>query len=96
MVRLHMLHNQVVGSLVAEDPLDVRLPGLEEARIDGVHHRGLLSTENHIAVVRHAQRNDILPLEKVNVVVVHANILDGIRDVLLNLHFLLPLLNPCT
>ncbi len=75
-VRLHVLDDEVVGGLPAEDAGDVGGPGIVEAAVHGVHHGRLLAAQDDVAVVGHAARDDVLPLEKIDVVVVHAHVFD--------------------
>ena len=78
-VRLHVLHHEVVGRAAGERRLDVGEPGVAEALIHRVHH-GDLPVDDHVAVVGHAARDDVLSLEEVDVVVVHADVLDVVAD----------------
>ena len=73
MVRLHVVYHEIVGGFAARRRLDVLQPFAAKAGIDGVHHRRLRVIDE-VAVVRHAARHGVLPLEKVDLVVVHSNV----------------------
>ena len=86
MIRLHVLDDEIVRLAVPEDISDVLEPLIAKV---GVHriHDGDFVARNHIGIVRHPQRNDILPLKKVNLMVIHTDI----GNVGPNLHFQLGL-----
>ena len=65
------MDHKIVGGASAGHRLDVLQPLVAEASIDRIHHRRL-GILDEIAVVGHAQRNHVLTLEKVDIMVVHA------------------------
>ena len=80
-VGLHVLDDEIVRSLVAEDLVDVVKPLVCEMLVHGVEDRAL-RVENRIRVVGHPVGDGVLALEKVNLVVVNAYV----ADVVCNLH----------
>ena len=73
MIRLHVLHHQVVRLPAAQHGLDILQPLLAEARIHRVHH-GNLVIHNHIGIICHAIGHQVLALEQIHPVVIHAHI----------------------
>ena len=80
-VRLHVLDDQIVDRRLADLVLDVLQPLVPETLVDRVEDDGLLVL-HEIGVVGHPERHHVLPLEQVDLVVIHANVL----DVFCNLH----------
>ena len=85
MVGLHMLHHQVVGLAAAQGVFNVLEPFAGLLLVDGVHD-GDLVVENHIGIVAHAVGHHILTLEEIHLVVVGADINNGIGDFFQHLH----------
>ena len=81
-----MLHDEVVRRTARESGVQLVHPLLAEADFDGVHDGDLL-VEDDVAVVRHAAGDFVQALEQVDVVVVHADVLDVVGD--LDLHSVL-------
>ena len=79
-VRLHVLNDEVVDRRVADLGADVREPGLAEAGVDGIEHE-CLRVLDKVGIVGHSARHDVLPLEEVYVMIVHADVLDVFGDV---------------
>ena len=73
MVRLHVLHHQIIQLPGPQHSGNVFQPLLPEVLIHGVHH-GYLLIQNHIGIVRHAIGHHILSLEQIHLMVVHADI----------------------
>ena len=86
MVRLHMLHHQIIRLSVSQHGGDVFQPLCAEVGIHRVHDGNLL-VQNHIGVVRHAAGHHILPLEQVNLMVVDTYITNIIGNHVFILHF---------
>ena len=81
MIGLHVLHDQIVRLSAAENGLEVSQPLFSEVLVNSVHDRDLL-VHDDIGIVRHSERNHILSLEQVYLMIINANIL----DVICNLH----------
>ena len=79
MVGLHVVDDEIVD-LVCRGR-DVLEPLVAKARIDRVHHGDLLALD-YIGIVGHAERNLELAFEKVDVMIVDADI----HDIICNLH----------
>ena len=79
MIRLHVLHHQIVRLPAIQHSGDVTQPFLPKTGIHRVHHGDLL-IQNHIGIVSHAIGHHILALEQVNLVVIHAHIADIIGN----------------
>ena len=75
MVGFHMLDNQVIRLASAKSFRHIVQPLMGKMNVHRVHH-GDLVVQQHIGIVGHAVRNDILSLEQVYLMVIHANILD--------------------
>ena len=73
MVRLHVLHDQVVGRALAQCGGDLGDPLVGKMGIDAVHD-GDLVVADQVRVVRHAVGHIVLALKQVNKVVVDADI----------------------
>ena len=86
MIRLHVLYHKIIGRAISQLALDIVKPLMGKPCVDRVHDRNFCVNDN-IRIVRHAVFNDILTLEQVDIMVIHAHI----SDVFCNLHFkLLP------
>ena len=79
MIRLHVLHDQVIGLSLADRLLEVLKPGVPEPRIHRIEHGNFL-IQHDVRIIRHTVLHDILPLEQIDVVVVHTDITDIFRD----------------
>lgn len=91
-VRLHVVNHQVVGRTAGKRGVEVAQPLPHKVAVDGVHDGNLL-THNDVGVVRHAVLADVvLPLEEIDVVVVHAYV----GNALGNLHSNAPRQSVCT
>ena len=75
MVRLHVLDDEIIRLAIPEDISDVLEPLIAEIHVHRVPD-GDFVTWNQIGVVGHPQRNNILPLKKINLMVIHADIPD--------------------
>ena len=75
-----MLDHQVIRGAAVQRFLHGGKPFTAEALFDGVHDGGLF-IQDHIGIVGHAQRHDILALKKVQVMVVDPDIADILRYV---------------
>ena len=78
-VGLHVVDDEIVN-LVCRGR-DILQPLVAKARVDRVHHGDLLALD-YIGIVGHAERNLELALEKIDVVIVDADI----ENVIGNLH----------
>ena len=72
MVGLHVLDDEIVDLLPARGLGKVREPFVAEPGVDRVED-DRLAVVDEIRIVGHAARNDVLALEEVDVVVVHAD-----------------------
>ena len=88
-VRLHVLHDQIVGLAAAEGVLNVVKPFMCKTGVNCIHDSDLFVYDG-IGVIRHAVGDNILPLEQIDLVVVDAEIKDGICN--LFIHSKAPLL----
>ena len=73
MVRLHVVHHQIVRGAAAKLGFQVFQPLLAEVGVYGVQN-GNLFVQKHIGIVGHAVGDSILPLEQVHLVVVDTDI----------------------
>ena len=80
MVGLHMLDDKVVGLFSAERVFDIRKPLFSEPRVYGVGYGDFLVL-NNVRIISHSVWYDVLPLEKVDGVVVHTDVNDVLRDI---------------
>ena len=80
-VGFHMLDDEVVGRAAAEDLLELAEPLVGEIGAHAVHDRDLL-VHDDVGVVCHAVGHDVLALEEVELMVVHADVVDAVRDAL--------------
>ncbi len=71
-VRLHVLHDQIVHLPALRRAADVLQPFRAERRVHRVEHGDFLVFQ-HVRIIRHALRHGELALEKVNLPVVHAD-----------------------
>ena len=78
-VGLHVVDDEIVHAIRRRR--DVPEPLVAEARVDRVHHGDLLALD-YIGIVGHAERNLELAFEKVDVMIVDADI----HDIICNLH----------
>ena len=74
-VRLHMLHHQIVRLPALEHILDIVQPLVGEVFVHRIHD-GDLFVQDHIGIVAHAIGHPVLPLEQVHLMVVDAYITD--------------------
>ena len=81
MVRLHMLNDQIIRCCTIQCFLDTRQPLFCKPAIYGIHNRDFFITD-HIRIVCHAIRNNILPLKQIHVMIIYAYI----NNVLCNFH----------
>ena len=72
-IRLHVLHNKVIGRALAQRSGDLCDPFVGEVGIDGIHD-GNLVVADQIGVVGHTVGHVVLALKQVNNVVVDADI----------------------
>ena len=79
MVRLHMLHHQIIRLPAPQNGLNVIQPLVGKVLVHGVHD-GDLVVQDHIGIVSHAVGHPVLPLKQVHLVVVHAYITDIIGN----------------
>ncbi len=77
-IRLHMLHHQVIRPAPSQGCLHVPQPQGAKPRVHGIHHRDPL-VQYHIGIVGHPARHLILPLEQIHLVIVHAYIQNIVR-----------------
>ena len=78
-VRLHVLHDEVIRLSVPQGGGEIIQPGVGEALGHRVHD-GDLFIQNDIGIIGHAQGHDVLPLEQVDLMVVDADIADVLAD----------------
>ena len=74
-VGLHVLHYQIIRLSVAQNRRQVGKPLLAEVLIDRIHDDDLF-VHDHIGIVGHSERHFILSLEKIDLMVIDADILD--------------------
>ena len=74
-VRLHVLHDQVIRRASAERLSDMLQPFPGKMPVHAVHHRDL-SIHNRVGVVRHAVWHGVLPLKQIDFMVVDADVPD--------------------
>ncbi len=79
MIRLHVVHNQVIRSALTKHLSQVRKPLLGATCINGVKNSNLL-VQNHIRVVRHAFFKHVLTLKNIQVQVVATNVLNCVAN----------------
>ena len=85
MVRLHVLHDQIVRLSAAEDGLQIVQPFVGETGVHRVHDGDLL-VQNDVGIVGHAVGHRVLTLEQVHLMVVYTDI----KNVVGNAHWLIP------
>ena len=76
-----MLNDEVVGRAAVERGLEVAQPLVHKVAVDAVHDGNLLVNED-VGGVGHAVGHDVLALEEVELVVVHANVKDAVCNLL--------------
>ncbi len=81
MVRLHMLHNQVIRLAAVQHGGQVIHPFVGKITVNRIHNRNFF-IQNHVGIVGHPIRHHILPLEQIHLMIVHANI----ANILANFH----------
>ena len=81
MVRLHVLHNQVIRLPAFQCRFQVALPFLHKMTVSRIHHRDLF-IQDHIGIVCHAFRHDIHAFKKIDFMIVHTDI----TDILCHIH----------
>ena len=86
-VRLHVLHHQVVRLAAAQGVLNVVQPLMGKAPVYGVHNSDLF-VHDGVGIVAHAARDNVLSLEQVDRMVVDADV----PDVLCDCHKIAPFL----
>ena len=74
-VRLHMLHHQIIRLAALEGVLDVVQPFVGKILVHGVHD-GDLVIHNGVGIVGHTVGDHILPLEQVDLVVIDTDVAD--------------------
>ena len=84
-VRLHVLHYQVVGALASKGLGQVVQPVVGKVDIHGVHHRDFI-VKDDIGIVCHSVRYIILTFEEVNLMVIDTHIDDAVSDLLYSAH----------
>ena len=85
MVRLHVLHDQIVRPSAAENGFQIVQPFVGETGVHRVHDGDLL-VQNDVGIVGHAVGHRVLALEQVHLMVVYADI----KNVVGNAHWLIP------
>ena len=75
MVRFHVLHYKIIGHPAVKCVPDVFEPQASEVSVDRIHDRDLLVSD-HVRVISHSRRNIILTFEKIDLVVIDANVDD--------------------
>ncbi len=78
MIRLHMLNDQIIRLCAVERCRNIVQPLLREMCIRRIHNGGFFVLDD-IGIISHAVRDVILSLEQVNLMIVDANVQDGIR-----------------
>ena len=78
-VRLHVLHDKIVGRALAQRGGDLGDPLVGEVGVHAVHH-GDLFIADQVGVVRHAVGHIVLPLKQINEMVVDADIQNILGD----------------
>ena len=73
MIRLHMMDNEIISRPPAKSIFHFAEPFSPETCLNRVAHRRFL-IQNHIRIIRHPFRHNILPLKQVYVVIIHADI----------------------
>ena len=75
-VRLHVVHDQVIRLSVSEGGFHISEPLLRKIHVRRIHDRSLL-VEDHIGIVGHSQGDLELALKEVDLMVVDAGIQNG-------------------
>ena len=88
MVRLHVLHDQIIRLTIRKRVLEIVEPFMLEARVDRIEHGDFLIFHN-VGIVCHAVRNDILSLEQIDRMVVDADIQHSVGH-MIQVHILSP------
>ena len=81
MIRLHVLHDQIIRLPALQRGGEIVEPLLAKVLVYGVHDGDLL-VQDHIGIVGHAARHDVLPFKQVHFMIVNANI----ADIICNIH----------
>ena len=79
MIRLHVLHDQIVGLAVAQNLLQIIQPLVGEVLIYGIHN-GDLVVQDHIGIVGHTVGHNILALEQIYLMVVYTDVFDVVGN----------------
>ena len=85
MVRLHVLHYQVVGALASKGLGQVIQPVVGKVDINSIHYRDFI-VKDDIGIVCHSVRHIILTFEEVNLMVVDTDVDDAVGDLLYSAH----------
>ena len=86
-VRLHVLHDQIIRRHIAQRQLDVLQPFFCLGLIDGIHDSDLV-VDDRVGIVGHTFRHDILPFEQIDIVIVGPDVNDRICDFLVHIFLL--------
>ena len=74
-IRLHVLHDEVVRLAAVQRRLDIVQPLVGEVLVHGVEHADLF-VQHDVGIVAHAVGHDVLALKQIDGMVVHADIDD--------------------
>ena len=83
MIRLHVLHDQIIRLSFAKHLTNMLKPLAGKVPVHAVHHRDLL-IDDRVGIVGHAVWHGILPLKQVDFMVVHTDV----PNVVCNVHLL--------
>ena len=73
MIRLHMVNDKIVGSFSSRCGLDVLNPFIAESAVNAVRN-GNFFVKDHIGIICHSVRHDVLTFKKINFMIIHADI----------------------
>ena len=73
MIRLHMVNDKIVGSFSSRCDLDVLNPFIAESAVNAVRN-GNFFVKDHIGIICHSVRHDVLTFKKINFMIIHADI----------------------
>ena len=76
-----MLNDEEVGLLAAEDFLYIAEPFIGEVSVNSVEHGDLLVLDD-VGVISHTVGNVVLSLEKVELVIVHADVENVVSNII--------------
>ena len=80
MIRLHVLHHQIVRLAALQRGGQIGQPLVHKVDLAGVHDSDLL-VHDDIGVVGHAVGHNVLPLKQIHLMVIDTNITDILRNV---------------